>query len=252
MGPVESRLKDDITKYGTICLGLIDNEDITSRKAAHIASACERVGFSGILIGGSTATDQLHLHSIVGSVKGSVKIPTILFPGNVTGIVSNADAIFFSSLLNSDNPYFITEAQALAAMVIKKHRIEPIPMGYIIVGQGGATGFIGRARGIPTEKPVIGSMYALAGQYMGMRFIYLEGGSGATSHVPIPMISHVRKTIQSMLIVGGGIRTPRQVSQIAKAGADILVIGNLLESQSFESTIASMVEEARRVRSQND
>ena len=123
----------------------------------------------------------------------SVTSPVILFPGNVTGVSPNADAIFFSCLMNSDNPYFITEAQALGALAIKKYNLEAIPMAYLIIGNGGAAGFVGRATGIPPNKPSLAAMYALAAQYFGMRFLYLEAGSGVDSKVPEKMIATVRK-----------------------------------------------------------
>ena len=150
-------------------------------------------GVSAILVGGSTILDQLEIHKLVKSIKKNIKIPVILFPGNVNGITPEADAIFFSSLLNSLSTYFIIEAQMLGAAAVHKYNLETIPMGYLIVGDGGTTGFIGSARTIPYNKPNIAVMYSLAAQYLGMRFLYLEAGSGVMSHVPIDMISHIKK-----------------------------------------------------------
>lgn len=239
-GKVEHYLRNEIKKHGTVCLPLIDSENSTD--AALIARKLEEMGASGVLVGGSSAIDQLELAKVVTEIKAKVKIPVILFPGNVTGVSPKADAILFSSLLNSENPYFITEAQALGALAVKKYGIEPLPTAYIIVGEGTAAWFVGRARGIPFHKPNIAVMYSLAAQYMGMRFVYLEAGSGAQQNVPPEMVSAVKKYYEGTLIVGGGIRSAETASQIAKAGADIIVIGTMIEKDgNWQEKFSSIV-----------
>lgn len=181
------------------------------------------------MVGGSSAIDQLDLDKLVISIKSIISIPVILFPGNVTGVSPNADAILFTSLLNSEDPYFISGAQALGALLVKKYNIEPLPTGYIIIGDNTTAWFIGRAKGIPFEKSNIAVMYSLAAQYLGMRFVYLEAGSGAKKNVSAEMISNVRKYYDGLLIVGGGIKNSSIAKELAEAGADILVVGTLLE-----------------------
>ena len=239
---IESKLRDLISKHHTICVGLIDSENISPTAAAKLATTIEKCGVKAILVGGSTAIDQIELNAVVKEIKKVVTSPVILFPGNVTGVAPNADAIFFSSLMNSDNPYFITEAQALGALAIRKYDLEAIPMGYIIIGGGGAAGFIGRARGIPPNKPGLAVMYALAAQYFGMRFLYLEAGSGADGRVSLDLISKVRKVYEGVLIIGGGIRTPNDALDAAKMGADIIVIGTMLEQEGFERNLRDICE----------
>lgn len=248
IGKVEKYIKEEISKYGTISFALIDSENLSPKTAKEIAIKAENCGVKSILVGGSTAIDQLELDDIVKSIKKVVKIPVILFPGNVTGISPNADAILFSSLMNSENPYFITEAQALGAILVKKYGLESIPMGYIVIGEGGAIGFIGRARGIPPNKPELAAMYALAAEYMGMRFVYLEAGSGVTSHISSSIVSKVREVFNGTLIVGGGIREVKDGIEISKAGADIIVIGNLLNDKNFEPKLKNIVEGIKNVR----
>lgn len=231
---VESKLRDLIKQHKTICAGLIDSENIPASEAASVAAKAEQCGAGAILVGGSTAIDQIELDNVVKHIKSSVTSPVILFPGNVTGVSQSADAIFFSCLMNSDNPYFITQAQALGALAIRKYNLEAIPMAYVIVGDGGAAGFIGRARGIPPNKPSLAAMYALAAQYFGMRFLYLEAGSGADGRVSLDMVAAVRKVYDGTLIVGGGIRTPEDALAVSQAGAEIIVIGTMLEGDDFE------------------
>jgi phosphoglycerol geranylgeranyltransferase len=237
---VESKLKELISSSGTICAGLLDSENISPHDATRVAAVAQKCGAAIILVGGSTATDQIGLDAVVKSIKSHITSPVILFPGNVTGVAPSADAIFFSCLMNSDNPYFITEAQALGALAIRKYDLEAIPMAYLIIGEGGAAGFVGRAKGIPPQKPSLAAMYALAAQYFGMRFLYLEAGSGADGRVSDAMIAAVRKVYEGTLIVGGGITSPETAQKAAAAGADIIVIGSMLETANFESLLTSI------------
>jgi phosphoglycerol geranylgeranyltransferase len=193
------------------------------------------------MIGGSTFVSQTHLDEVVRAIKGAVNLPTILFPNNVTGISSKADAIWFMSLLNSVDPYFLIGAQILGAPLVKKYKIEPLSMGYIIVGEGGTAGIVGKAITVPYNKPELAAVHALAGQYLGMHFIYLEGGSGASNPVPPEMISASKQLITVPLIVGGGIKTKEQALAAATAGADVIVTGNLTESGDANERISQII-----------
>ena len=210
-------------------LTLIDPERQGAKEAIEIAAGAYRGGSDGIMIGGSLGIVPKKLEETVRGIKASVDLPVILFPGDVTGISEHADAIFFMSMLNSRNPYYITGAQAAGAQTVKRSGIEVIPMGYIIVEPGGIAGFVGDARPMPRNKPEMACAYALAAQYLGMQLVYLEAGSGVDEHVPEGMISLVSKVIDMPLVVGGRIRTARDASAVAKAGADIIVTGTLVE-----------------------
>ena len=227
MSRVENYINDELKKHKKICFALLDSENF--KDITGVAKKVESLGASAILVGGSSAIDQLDLDKLVISIKSIISIPVILFPGNVTGVSPNADAILFTSLLNSEDPYFISGAQALGALLVKKYNIEPLPTGYIIIGDNTTAWFIGRAKGIPFEKSNIAVMYSLAAQYLGMRVVYLEAGSGAKKNVSAEMISNVRKYYDGLLIVGGGIKNSSIAKELAEAGADILVVGTLLE-----------------------
>lgn len=238
MKDTEKRISRLLHERKTLLFALFDSENIANiADFGKRATACDVDAF---LVGGSTASDQLQLDHAVKTLKENVKQPVILFPGNITGISRHADAIFFSSLLNSDDPYFIIGAQALGSLVVKNYNLEAIPMGYIIAGPGAAAGFVGRARPFPENKPELVALYALAAQYLGMRFIYLEAGSGASATISIQTIKAVRKVYDGTLIVGGGIRSAQVAHKIAEAGADIIVIGNMLETANFEHQLKAI------------
>jgi phosphoglycerol geranylgeranyltransferase len=241
LGQIEKYLLEKIKVEGSIHLTLIDPEKVSAQDASVIAENSKNSGTAAIMIGGSTFASQAHLDDVVKAIKSSVKIPTILFPNNVTGISSYADAIWFMSLLNSMDPYFLMGAQILGAPLVKKYGLEPLSMGYIIVGDGGTAGIVGKAISVPYSKPEIAAAHALAGQYLGMRFIYLEGGSGAANPVPPEMIRTVKNTLEIPLIVGGGIRTKEQALAAASAGADIIVTGNLTEKTDAKQRISEII-----------
>ncbi|MDR0797817.1 MAG: geranylgeranylglyceryl/heptaprenylglyceryl phosphate synthase [Nitrososphaerota archaeon] len=245
-GRIEKYLLGKISAEKTIHMTLIDPEKITSAQAAVVAENSENSGTTAIMIGGSTVSSQEHLDDVVQVIKKNVDLPTILFPNNASGISKHSDAIWFMSLLNSADPYYLVGAQIQGAPLIKKFNIEPLPMGYIIVGQGGTAGIVGQAITIPYEKFDVVLAHALAGQYLGMRFIYLEGGSGVTNPVPPELISAVKKHLDVPLIVGGGIRTREQAAAAAQAGADIIVTGNIIENVDNKQRIAEIVEGIRQ------
>lgn len=255
LGPVEKYLIER-TKHGPIVAALIDPEDFTPKQASETAVRAIEAGASLILVGGSTLASQTRLDAVVKTVKShtgsrsghtkSHEVPVVLFPGNITGVSRYADAILFSSLLNSTNPYFIIGAQALGAVEVYKSRIESIPMGYLVFGNNSATSFIGQVNGLPSSKPNLAVIYALAAQYLGMRTLYLEAGSGSGEPIPQEVIKLVRKAYGGMVIVGGGITTPEAAAKAARAGADILVVGNLLESPGFEATLKEITTSVRK------
>jgi len=241
LGNVEKYLLDKIRAEGSIHMTLIDPEKLTPQQASKIAENSKSSGTSAIMVGGSTFISQTHLDDVVKAIKSTVKIQTILFPNNITGISRYADAIWFMSLLNSTDPYFLMGAQVLGAPLVKKYGLEPIPMGYVIVGEGGTAGIVGKAIAVPYTKPELAAAHALAGQYLGMRFVYLEGGSGAKDPVPPEMIRVVKHYVDIPVVVGGGIRTKDQALAAASAGADVIVTGNVIEGNDAGRKISEII-----------
>ena len=121
----------------------------------------------------------------------------------------------------------------LAAPLIKESKIEPLPVGYILVMPGGTAGWVGDVNLIPREKPKIAAALALTGQYMGYRMILTDTGSNpqAQGYGPIPseMIRAVKSVIDLPYVVAGGIRTLKELGDAYRAGADIVQIGTAFE-----------------------
>ncbi len=211
-------------------LTLIDPDNVGSFKSLESsAEALTKVGTDAFLVGGSVGVSERDVDEVVRRLR-RFGLPVILFPGNVSGLSREADAILYMSLLNSDDPYFIIGAAVLGAPIVHKYELEPLPTAYIIVGYGGAAGYVGKARPLPYEKPELGAAYTLAARYLGMKYIYLEAGSGAPKPIPPEFIAAAAKVKgDAILIVGGGIRTPQQALQALNAGADAIVTGTVVE-----------------------
>ncbi len=224
-------LLDILKRDGCAHFTLIDPAKQDPKEAGEFAVMAESFGTDAIMVGGSVGVSTPLLDETCKKIKDLTSKPIILFPGDVGGLSRYADAIFFMSLLNSMNPYYITGAQALGAPIIKKMGIEPLPMAYIIIAPGGTVGWIGNARPIPRDKAEIAAAYALAGEYLGMKLVYLEGGSGVEEPVPGDMIRAVKQLIDIPLVIGGGIRSPQAAKECILAGADIIVTGTLLEKE---------------------
>jgi phosphoglycerol geranylgeranyltransferase len=228
---VYEKFLDTIKKDGAMILSLIDPDETNGNKICEMVKAIDKCGSDGIMVGGSgvdiAATDRC-----VQQIKKETKLPVILFPGNITGISPNADAIFFMSLLNSRSNYWLSLSQALGSYSVKQFGLEVIPMGYIIVESGQKTSveFYGDANAIPRGKPKIAAAFSLAAQYMGMKIVYLEAGSRALMPVSDEMIKVVKSAIDIPLIVGGGIKDGSIAYEKVKAGADIIVVSSAIES----------------------
>ena len=167
-------------------------------------------------------------------IKDNSKLPTILFPGNIATLSKEADAIYFMSMLNSNDPYYISGAQVASAFPIKKMGIEVIPTSYLIVEPGRAVGFMGRAQLIPRNIPYLAAANALAGEFLGSKIVILESGGGADAPATKEMISVTKKSISIPLVVAGGVRTPEYAFDCISSGADIVHVGSAIEKAGSE------------------
>lgn len=228
---VEQLIQNRIKTQGCIHMTLLDPEKKSGYDCAAIAKDAEAGGTTAIMVGGSTVASGVEMDDAVKRIKAAVKLPVIIFPNNIASITGAADAIWFMSLLNSANTYYLIDSQAIGAPMVKKLGLEAMPMGYLIIGYGGAAGYVGQARVVPYDRPELAVAYASAAELLGMRYIYLEAGSGAPQPVHQQMIMAVRKCCTSTLVVGGGIRDAKAAVAAKMAGAQIVVTGTLVEEE---------------------
>ena len=182
-----------------------------------------------VLVGGSMVSDTTT--TVIKTIRKYVSVPVLLFPGSAAQFSPAADALMYLSLISGRNPDYLIGQHVQSAMQVYQTNMPVIPVGYMLVESGSLTSvqYISGTQPIPRTKNDIAVATALAGQYLGQKAIYLEGGSGAQQPVPLSMISAVKKHLSVPLIVGGGIRTPQAMCDAFKAGADVVVIGNVLE-----------------------
>ena len=191
-------------------------------------------------IGGSLLSKDL-LEQCLAAFKNETDIPLVIFPGSVMQVNSKADALLFLSLISGRNADLLIGKHVESVPYILDAGIEPISTGYMLIDGGSMTTaqYISNTLPIPANKPDIAALTAKAGEMLGMKIIYLDAGSGAQNSVPLDMIKLVEKTINIPLIVGGGIRTVQEAKAKFEAGADLIVIGTVLEEN--ESLLKGIV-----------
>ncbi|WP_407453209.1 geranylgeranylglyceryl/heptaprenylglyceryl phosphate synthase [Methanobrevibacter sp.] len=228
MKDVENYIRD-ILKTRKIHFTLIDPDEQTPEEALEIATAAIEGGTDGIMIGGSTVNGD-DVDNTCKILSENIAVPVIIFPGNTSSVSKYADAIFYMSYVNSRNPHWINGAQAIAAPAVKASGMEILPMHYMVISPGGTVGWVGDANLVPRNKPKIPAVYAMSAELFGIKFFYLEAGSGAEEPIPVEMIAYSKKAApKNILVVGGGIRDGKAAYMAAKAGGDIIVTGTVVE-----------------------
>lgn len=210
---------------------LIDPDKQNYSELLKTINLCNDSEVDFIFVGGSLLTSG-DIEKTARFIKENTSIPLIIFPGSTNQITHYADGVLMLSLISGRNAEFLIGNHVVAAPYIKKANLEALSTGYILVDGGAATtvSYISNTLPIPHNKPEIAAVTALAGEYLGMKMIYLDAGSGAKQHVTQEMIQQVKATISIPLIVGGGITSATTAQQIYASGADMIVIGNGTES----------------------
>lgn len=226
-------LSNTIAQRGGAYLILLDPDKINAANLKKFCLACEKSGVDGFLIGGSLLLSG-DIHKVVTDVKSYSKLPIIIFPGSISQVDENADALLFLSLISGRNPEHLIGKHVIAAPRLKKAGLEVIGTGYVLIESGKQTTaeYISNSKPIPRNKPEIAAATALAAEYMGMKLIYLEAGSGAELSVPNEMVKMVSETCSIPIIVGGGIRDTKTAGEKIQNGASIIVTGNHFEDES--------------------
>ena len=231
----------DRVSGGKVHMTLIDPDKQSATEAGGLGAIACAAGTDAIMVGGSTGVTLAAMDATVRAIKAACRVPVILFPAGASSLSRHADALYFMSLLNSRSTRLIVGEQRRAARAVKSWGLETIPMAYLIVEPGMRAGEVGEADPIPRSRPDDAVEWALTAQFMGMRLVYLEAGSGAPEPPPPAMVRAVKGAIDVPLIVGGGIRTPAAAVALAKAGADILVTGTVVERTKDAATLRDIV-----------
>ncbi len=225
-------------KRGAGYIVLIDPDKLSLNDSIELARRAEQEDADVIFIGGSLLSTPI-FDELVKQIKAVVTIPVIIFPGGVQQISRYADAILFMSVISGRNPDLLIGQHVMGAPIVKMLNLEAIATGYMLIESGKVTSaeFMSNTKPIPRDKAQIAVAHALAAEYLGMKLIYLEAGSGALHPVPDEMIQAVARNAALPIIVGGGIRTPDVAKQKVAAGASFIVTGNVLEKSKRNGLI---------------
>lgn len=215
---------------------LVDPDRIGPEKLDELSDMAGEGLVDYFFVGGSIIS--VPVEPVVKILREKTSIPVILFPGSVLQITPLADAILFVSLISGRNPDYLIGNHVTIAPFLKKSGIEVISTGYILVENGKTTSveYISNSKPIPADKPEIILATALAGEMLGHKLIYLEAGSGALNHANADTIQLLKENLHVPLMVGGGIKTAHTAKEICLAGADILVLGSVMETD-MKSTV---------------
>ena len=241
-------MKNDVYKflaniqYKTAALALIDPDLKNDKKIIDIVDKIDFANFDAILVGGSTLSDNLYLERIK-QIKKITSKPLILFPGSSSQISNHVDAILYLSLISGRNPKYLISEHVKSSLKIYNENIETIPVGYILIEGGNISAVEKESDTRPIHYNEFESIvsHALASQYLGHQFIFLEAGSGAKTHVPGSLVAMIKKYLNIPVIVGGGIVDSKIVRDIKFGSPDFMVIGNLLEKENNKKEIKDLV-----------
>ena len=222
---------------------LIDPDKQNKNQLLSIIEKANDAKTDYFFVGGSLLTND-SLDLCLNTLKENSTIPIVLFPGNAMQVNDKADGILFLSLISGRNAEMLIGKQVITAPILKQSSLEVLPTGYILIDSGKPTtvSYMSNTTPIPANKNTVAACTAMAGEMLGLKLIFMDGGSGAKSPISEAMIKEVRKSISVPLIIGGGINSGKKAIANCKAGADIIVVGNAIEkNKSLITEIANAV-----------
>ncbi|WP_291114176.1 geranylgeranylglyceryl/heptaprenylglyceryl phosphate synthase [Flavobacterium sp. UBA6135] len=210
---------------------LLDPDKIVLNNLPTLIEKIQLSPATHVFVGGSSVSNQI-MDTLIQRLKEKVTLPIILFPGNPSQISEHADAILFLSLISGRNSDYLIDHQVNAVPILKKTALEVISTGYILIESGSETAVeqVSKTKPLSRNNCDYVCQTAVAGTYLGNKLIYLEAGSGAKLAVPLEMIRKVTAAISVPLLVGGGIRSHKEIQEAFDHGADLVVIGTAFEN----------------------
>lgn len=220
---------------------LIDPDKQDKNKIISIIKKAENAKTDYFFVGGSLLTND-NLDVCLTTLKEHSDIPVVLFPGNAMQVNNKADGILFLSLISGRNAEMLIGKQVITAPILKQSSLEILPTGYILIDSGKPTtvSYMSNTTPIPSDKNAVAACTSMAGEMLGLKLIFMDGGSGAKTPISEEMITAVRKAVDCPIIIGGGINCGKKAAANCKAGADIIVVGDAIEND--ENLITEIAE----------
>jgi len=212
---------------------LIDPDKQTNEELLETVDIANNSDVDYFFVGGSLLINNSLEQSIL-TIKSNSSIPVVLFPGNAMQVSENADAILFLSLISGRNPEMLIGQQVITAPLLKQTNLEVLSTGYMLIDSGKPTtvSYMSNTTPIPYEKNYVAACTAMAGEMLGLKLIFMDGGSGAKTPISSQMIKSVSDNVDVPLIIGGGICSAAKALENCQAGADIIVVGNAIEKEN--------------------
>ncbi|RZK18508.1 MAG: geranylgeranylglyceryl/heptaprenylglyceryl phosphate synthase [Hymenobacter sp.] len=210
---------------------LLDPDDFAAGQVQQLLQLHQQHPVDFFLVGGSLVLTE-HQAALIALLKAEApQVPVMLFPSHALHVDGAADGILLLSLISGRNPDFLIGQHVVAAPRLRQSGLQLLPTGYMLVDSGRPTtaSYISGTAPLPHDKPSIAAATAMAGEQLGLRLMYLDGGSGAQYPVSAAMIRAVRAAVDTPLIVGGGLNTGEKIRVALAAGADLVVVGNHIE-----------------------
>jgi phosphoglycerol geranylgeranyltransferase len=209
---------------------LLDPDNVSLDEAAYLVALTHRHPVDYFFVGGSLVTSA-NQGALLELLRREAAAPVVLFPSSPTHIDGRADALLLLSLISGRNPELLIGHHVVAAPLLRSSGLELLPTGYMLVDTGRPTtaSYVSNTQPLPYDKPSIAACTAMAGEQLGLRVMYLDGGSGAARPVASGLIRAVREAVACPLVVGGGLDNTDKLRQALMAGADVVVVGNQLE-----------------------
>ena len=232
-------------RLGQIAI-LIDPEK--SKNQVQLKDLIDKAQFAQVdyfFVGGSTVSREDFI-SVISFLKKNSSIPVVIFPGASHQISKEADALLYLSLISGRNPDYLIGHHVQSANEVYDMDIEVIPTAYILIDGGtkSSVAYVSQTTPIPNDKQSIITNTAKAGILQGKKLLYLDAGSGAQQMV-LPETVKELTQLNSPIIIGGGVKTKEQITELSDAGANVIVIGNKIEEDiDFLLDIHSYIRES--------
>ena len=213
---------------------LVDPMRVSSDDAEELARRASGEGVRVLLLGNSFGGDTNTREIARALRRGSDGVPILQFPGAASQLVPEVDAVLLLSLVSGRNPQYLIEEHVRSVPFFERHpEIEAISTAYCLVDGGVVTTVesVSQTRPLPADKPELVAAHVRAAMLIGMRAVYLDAGSGARWPVGAELIRAARASTSGLLFVGGGVCDARAVRAAREAGADVVVVGTLLERE---------------------
>ena len=238
---IYNKILNDKSKNKKSFALLIDPDKQNKKQLLSIIKKANNSNVDFFFVGGSLLAKN-NLNICLNTLKENTNIPIILFPGNTMQINEKADGILFLSLISGRNAEMLIGNQVITAPILKQSSLEILQTGYMLIDSGKQTtaSYMSNTTPIPADKDSVAACTAMAGEMLGLKLIFMDGGSGAKNPISEKMIHAVKESINVPLIIGGGINSGTKAIANCKAGADVIVVGNAIEKD--ENLISEIAE----------